>query len=335
VSAVTPRTAVGQRVREDLDARLAAVVEAADRVRAGADEEAVHDVRVATRRLSEALAMWESLLEPEAAARSRRTVRRLRRTLSEPREFEVHLEQMTAILPGLELATRLVAEPLVERLRRRVARGRRRSRRAAGVGRIDRLVGRVVQAAAGIDTRAGQGPDPLPPARARAERRREAARQTLATSLGSEDDALLHEARIAIKKDRYAAEILSAVDPSSRPPSGEPSRTDSLRRLQQALGTVHDRAVLIAWLERHAGRWRARGREERAQALAPLLERLAVERRAALRELPRLLGGSGRFEAPLPATREPFAPTVVPGAGSGSAPPTPPGARPRVPSRES
>ena len=343
------RSAVAASIREDLEARLAAVVEAARRVRdEDGDPEAIHDVRVATRRLSEALATWEPLLEPAAAARARRTVRRLRRRLSEPREFEVHLERMEELLPELELAARLVAEPLVERLRRRVARGRRSAKKAAGTGRIDRLVGRVVQATGGIAERATQGPDPLPPARARAARRKDAARSALAGALGQDDDALLHEARIAIKKDRYASEILSAIAPSNADAS---RRTEALRRLQQALGTVHDRAVLIAWIEARARRWRARGRFERALALAPLLDRLAEERRSALRELPRRLEGldapgrpnertpppdgppgePARTEPAPRAAREPSGPTDGPAVGSGPVPPTPRGPRPRVP----
>ena len=55
---------------------------------------------------------------------------------------------------------------------------------------------------------------------------------------------------------RWGVPVLSAVDdpPSPPPPpggAGSPAspRTEALRRLQQTLGTVHDRAMLIAWLE--------------------------------------------------------------------------------------
>ena len=336
--------AVASRIRQYFDQRLAAVVAAAARLRAGDgddDPEAIHDLRVAARRLSEALAVWHPLLEPAAAERARRTVRRLRRRLGAPRESEVNLEQLDALVPGLELAARLVAEPLVERLRRRVLAGRRRARRAARLGRIDRLVGRVAQAGAGLEAKAVAGPDPLPAARALAERRRTEAREALAAAAGhDDDDALLHQARIAIKKDRYAEEILSAVDaPPSPSPSGGAShsptapspRGDALRRLQQTLGTVHDRAMLLAWVEERARRWRDDDRHERAQALAPLLERLAAERRAALQQLPRRLEAlSGPPSAP-PGGHEPSAPTGGPAGDSAPAPPTPPGSRSRAP----
>jgi CHAD domain-containing protein len=334
------RARTASRIGEDFDRRLAVVVEAARRVREGGDGEAIHDLRVGARRLSEALTVWDALLDPDAAGRARRTVRRLRRRLGAPRETEVNLEQLEALLPGLDLAPRLVAEPLLERLRRRVERRRERARRAASAGRIDRLVGRVVQARARLAEAAGRGPDPLPAARARAERRRQEARQTLAEAAGQDDDALLHRARIAIKKDRYAEEILAAVDSPSAaaPPDGSepPSpRADALRRLQQTLGTVHDRAMLAAWIERRQRRWLARGRHERAQALAPLLERLAEERRAALRQLPRRLGALSAFPSaapPAPASPAPSAPAAATADGSAPAPPTPRAAHPPVPS---
>ncbi|MGH7725167.1 MAG: CHAD domain-containing protein, partial [Candidatus Eiseniibacteriota bacterium] len=244
------RAARAALLRADFAARGDALADAARRVREQTDSEAIHDLRVASRRLAEGLGLWRALLDPDAVQSARRSLRRLRRRIGPTREREVHREQIEARLPEQDPAVRLAAESVVRRLARRIERGRRRSARAAREGRIERLLGRLDGATATLESRMLALPEPNHAARARAGARREAAVLALDRSRGVEDDAVLHGVRIAVKKARYAEECLSVVD-SDR--GG--ARADHLRKLQQVLGTVHDRAVLAAWLARIARRW--------------------------------------------------------------------------------
>ncbi|HKQ58650.1 MAG TPA: CHAD domain-containing protein, partial [Candidatus Eisenbacteria bacterium] len=70
---------------ERLDESFATLVEAfraaARRVRAGSDAEAIHDLRVATRRLAAALRVWGSLIPREARREALKCMRRLRRRI--------------------------------------------------------------------------------------------------------------------------------------------------------------------------------------------------------------------------------------------------------------
>src|SRR5258706_136887 len=101
--------------------------DAAERARDEHDAEAIHDLRVAIRRLSEMLWLWKPLLRASGAGSLRRRLRRLRRDLGPVREVEVHL----ALVRRLRFATggsaKAASATLIEHLEPR----RRRARRAA------------------------------------------------------------------------------------------------------------------------------------------------------------------------------------------------------------
>jgi len=316
-------------IAADLEHRTRALAEAAHRAHDGAadpDPEAIHDLRVAARRLVEALALWRGRLDLEAADDVRRRVRRLRQRIGPVRADEVRAADLRARHADADLPLRLALESIVRRIERRVVRGREDAARAARPSRVAAIVAGVQAAAATLAAPAFGRPDPLPPAIARSARRRDEAWRALARAAGHDaSDTLLHEARIAIKKDRYASEALGAVHPTGAPALTDPRRIAALRRVQHALGTVHDRAELIAMLEQRARRWRADGRVERAQALSPLLERIAAERRTALLRARRAIAALA--EPPTPATEPVPAPparedrAAAPGAASAVAPP--------------
>ena len=209
------------RLAAVLERRTAALAGAARRVRATADlhdPAAIHDLRVATRRLGEALATWRALLADEAAAAARRRLRRLRRRLGAVRDDEAQREDLAARRDDTELSVRLALEPVLRRLDRRVARGRIDAARHSDGELMDAIRTRVMDAMQGIADRVAGRPDPLQAAVARAGRRREAAQRAVVLAARPEaGDALLHATRIAIKKDRYASEALAAVDPSYAP----------------------------------------------------------------------------------------------------------------------
>jgi CHAD domain-containing protein len=323
-----PDSPLSSRLAAELERLAAALSAAAQRVREGGDAEAIHDLRVATRRLGEALATWRALLAAEPADETRRRLRRLRRRLGPVRDDEVHREDLVARLAEADLPVRLALEPVVRRLERRVERGRAEAARRVSAERIDAIRSRITAATQPLEAHPTGRPDPVPPAVARAARRRDAARRAVALAAGHDaGDALLHAARIAIKQDRYASEALAAVDPPSAPALTDPRRLEALRRVQASLGTVHDRAELLASLGRTARRWRADGRTEGAQALAPLLERIAAERRTAVLKARRAIATLEATPAPAPGSPAPGAPAAGPAGVSAAGPPRPPGVR--------
>src|SRR5438128_2020420 len=70
---------IADRLRASFKRRVAEFAAAARRVRAGADSEAIHDLRVAVRRLLAALKVWRVLMPARERRAATRELRRLRR----------------------------------------------------------------------------------------------------------------------------------------------------------------------------------------------------------------------------------------------------------------
>lgn len=256
---------------------------AAHRTRERGDDEAIHDLRVAIRRLAAALSLWRAVLEDRARRRAIRRLRRLRRVLGRARELEVHVADLERRTSEQPFVLRLLLQELLDDLRKRRERARRRAS-----GRVtERRERRIVQSV----RRASRTADAEPVASAAAAaggltRAAQRARVLMAAARNRGDAAALHTARIATKKWRYAIEAHEAA--FGRAP-GPPAET--LRSVQKALGEAQDRVTLRARLEDHAARLRARGLEAQAQALGPLFAEVESERRRAVE----------RFEALEPA----------------------------------
>jgi len=242
------------RLLAELSARAEALLDAARRVRAADDDEAIHDLRVATRRLSETLSLWRAAFEPVPARRARARLARLRRALGDVRECEVHLALLRLLARDASPAETGAVRLLRRRIDARLARARRAAVRFARPRRITRILRRVERAGTGLAQRIAATPGLLAHTSGRAARRLADARAALARSLhapapGTAGDAALHSARIAVKKARYALESLAAT--------GE--REDEvglreLRRAQRDLGAVHDWVTFGTWLERERER---------------------------------------------------------------------------------
>lgn len=219
------RPSVAARVR----ALAAGVEEKARGVTKGAPD-AVHDVRVACRRLETALRLWGR--GPDARA-ARREARALRRTMAPTREAEALRDQLRkrwVAATGVPLATRRAwlaslvpaCEPpaLMPASRTRLA--------VAAEAAAERLEVRGVRA------------DRV---RARLVDWRTAARRQLAMALTQDGDEALHRARIALKRWRYAEEALAR---GGRVRS--PARVQALRRWQRELGVLHDLSSLAGFV---------------------------------------------------------------------------------------
>jgi CHAD domain-containing protein len=269
---------IATRIEEAFGRRAAAFADAARRTRARADAEAIHDLRVSARRLSAVLSLWRSLLVEAPRLRAARRLRRLRRAIGAAREHEVHAADLETRLPRQTLAVRLaIGEPL-EQLRAEVERGRASAAKRVSVRRPERILDRIPRALEGMRGRLTATPELLADARTRLGAAEQAARAGIAEALHTLDDQPLHAARIAVKKWRYTLETFASV---AGAPAGAPDLRH-LRAVQEALGDVHDRAVLRDLIARWIRELRSRGLETHADALRPLTLEIEVERRAAI-----------------------------------------------------
>jgi CHAD domain-containing protein len=205
--------------------RVGALVRMLPAARKG-DRESLHQARVATRRLREVL----PLVDPGARGqRLRRKVRRLTRALGPVRELDVALETLDALAGE-------VPRSAVAHLKLALKEERRRMTAAMlhEVARVDldKLRRRVIAAAR---------LDPEVDGRARAARRAARLYSAIEAAGSIYLPDRLHDVRIAVKKLRYAFELVHRVNGARAV-----ARLRRLRQAQDLLGRMHDLEVLIA-----------------------------------------------------------------------------------------
>ena len=218
------------------------------------DVHAVHQARVATRRLREALPLVAS---GGKARRLARGVRRLTRALGPVRELDVVLQ----MLEGLATSGR-VSRDAAAVLTQLIA-DERESLHAKAVRRIDgcdleRMRHRAVAAAKrGLQVVPGRGAKTSAKSVAawqRAARRAERLREATDSAAGIYLPDRLHKVRIAVKKLRYTLEITHQISGAraGRAAGGARSTRSvrgqiaALKRAQDLLGQMHDLEMLIA-----------------------------------------------------------------------------------------
>ena len=219
--------------------RLGALSRALPAARAG-DVAAIHHSRVATRRLREALPL---IARGSSARKLARMVRRLTRALGPVRELDVALLTLDefGMDRGVPKSGVLALQHVIrqERARMHLDMGR-----VVGRSRVDKLSEKLITAARKRD-KLGLGPrarDPkqLATARERAARRAERLRASIENAAAIYLPDRLHEVRIAVKKLRYAMEIVRDLSGSRAT-----VRIMQLKRAQDLLGRIHDLEVLI------------------------------------------------------------------------------------------
>ena len=187
--------------------RLAALARMLPSARAG-DVTSVHQARVATRRLREALPL---LVRGSSLRKHRRTVRRLTRSLGPVRELDVALLTLDEFA-GTGEVPRAGVLSLHQTIRQERARMHADMRRSIDRTRHGKLSAKLVAAAKKRDQEGGRpsvvDPKQLVEARARAARRAERLRISIENAAAIYLPDRLHEVRIATKKLRYAMEIV-------------------------------------------------------------------------------------------------------------------------------
>jgi CHAD domain-containing protein len=255
--------------------------------RAGEDIEAVHDMRVATRRQRAALRLFAGYFKPKAIRPFRRGLRTVAGRLGAVRDLDVLLEAAREYQAGLPPAS---AAGLVEVLAAWEA--RREAARADLLAHLDSDAYRGFKKAyakflkkpgAGV---AKRGDDPAAPVLVRdvlPARLWEhyGAVRSYSPLLPGADVPTLHALRIAGKRLRYALEFFAeALDPAIQ------ENIKAVVALQDHLGTLHDADVTLARLHAFLQSDEARPSPEAVLAVGGYLR----VQQARLRQLQRTVG---------------------------------------------
>src|SRR5262245_36940388 len=218
--------------------RALAVLRRRRQVRAVATADSIHDLRVATRRLQELLDLFEPVLPGGESRKVRRRARRIRRDLAQVRDADI-LSDLVADLAGqataeerpalLALERRLTLE--AGRLRGALAQAGRDGLPVPGINkRLRRLLESLQPVSLhrlGVAGREGL-------------RKRDHELRSAMWRARTGRSGDLHALRLAVKRWRYSLEVLQA--------SGLrrcPKAITAARRLQTALGGIHDLDVLV------------------------------------------------------------------------------------------
>lgn len=250
-----------------------------DPARRGEDIEALHDMRVASRRLRAALSVFAPYLPDKPARRAAKRLRSLTRLLGASREWDVHGEALARLhAAAARPDERAAIEHLLELVDAR--RGHERSAMSKQLDEVDlEKLGDKLRWLAGHVRSAGL-PDDLPHAAA-------AALQALGADAYARTPELrdrerpeeLHAMRVAVKRFRYALELL---EPAFQ--LGYDELIGRAKALQEILGRHHDHCLLEDMLTRTLSRLTEHGRATLAAGLLGPIERLRAERHERFRE---------------------------------------------------
>jgi CHAD domain-containing protein len=212
-------------------------------------EEAIHQMRIAGRRLRVTLPLVARKPDGRRVKRALGVLRQLTRTAGASRDLDVGLELYKERLEALEQPT---PEQLVLRRRLRTQRSRSRSRMAEAL--MDLEIAGLRRDLRAITARKGEGVFTV---LARVRDLRDSLGAALLAELAEIGDRLdpaaLHLLRRRARRLRYASEVSDAI-------RGEDSGASALwKQLQDSIGTLHDRHVLAGWFHAQAESSGARG----------------------------------------------------------------------------
>jgi CHAD domain-containing protein len=250
----------GDRASPLLRDRVRAVFKQLPKGLAG-DEEAIHQMRVAGRRLRVALPLLARKPEGKRVKRALRVLRALTRAAGASRDLDVSL---TLLLAHLDELPSVSAEQASLRRRLRAARTRSRGRMAEAL--LDLEIAGVRRDLRSVLARKA---DDLFTILGRVRSAREGEGQAILSGFSAlgeryEPDEL-HALRRRIRRLRYTAEVADALL------RDEPSEAPSLfKSLQEQIGGLHDVHVLARWLEAQAKTFVTRGRSVEAEAAMAL-----------------------------------------------------------------
>jgi CHAD domain-containing protein len=217
--------------------RLVSLLKAMPAAQAG-DETSVHQARVASRRLRQALPLLGVRADADALDRAGRRVRRITRALGPVRELDVTLLLLTELEKKGAAPARAIA-----RVRAAVTAERQKRRRemlaAIKPSKLNKLRKRLVQVAAPEKRHVSKG-NALAEANAQAAARAVQLKAAIEHAGGIYLADRLHRVRVAAKKLRYALEIQRELTKSR-----STAHVNRAKVQQDLLGRMHDFEILI------------------------------------------------------------------------------------------
>ncbi|HTV24444.1 MAG TPA: CHAD domain-containing protein [Polyangiaceae bacterium] len=265
-----------QHLRELLDKRLGQLTDAMKHARRAQGVEAVHDLRVASRRLRAFGITFAELLPEKRRDRLEKRLKRVTRAVGVLRDVDVQLELVAGRLAAASSEIdRAALEHLLEHLELQRQQSLRRAERRLDKVALDAIVREVQRASkavyAGLSERDAE----------------QYARSVLAGLVtdaaerappnGLEDPERLHLLRIDVKELRYALELFEPLLGARFEPLHARATA-----LQELLGQYHDLVVLAELVGERSAQLRERQRDALARGLENAFEALMTERRAVL-----------------------------------------------------
>jgi CHAD domain-containing protein len=252
--------------------QLESAVAARERLTEPDDQEALHDLRVALRRLRSTLSSFKPYLGGSLSKKKVRRLRDLAATTGPGRDAEVQLAWLREQVPALARTQRSGAAWLLARTARRMDEGYEAAHAALerdlpSLAEAIRHRLSVYSTEVHLEAEASR-PTFAAIAAAALKLQIEALRERLGEVSGPDDQEASHEARINAKRIRYLLEPLVEERPEVGP------LVKRFKGLQDLLGELHDAHVL----EDSLGEALAEAGAERAKAvLAATLERVGKE----------------------------------------------------------
>jgi CHAD domain-containing protein len=238
-------------------------------------EEAVHQMRVAGRRLRVALPLLAPKPEGRRVRRALTILRDLTRAAGSGRDLDVSVELLEEHLKSRDT---LSAEQAV--VRRRLREARRRSRGRMAEALLDVEIARLRQDLRAILKR---GSEDVFTVLSRLRETRDALGSTVLEGLDTLGNRFLpdelHRARRQARRLRYAAEVNDLLR------GQESAAPDLFKALQDRIGLIHDHHVLGSWLAKMAARAQGRGQAALAGEAGSLAEWFDEQSRAHHRSL--------------------------------------------------
>jgi CHAD domain-containing protein len=276
---LTPQTPPRLCARELILERVMELVKHEAGTRAGEDIEALHDMRVASRRLREALEIFQFCFPQKIYDRLYDRVRRITRALGQARNADVAVDYFLKLLADShDLMEQIALQDILRRLAQRQKRQRLEMQKELDKARPAELPSRFEKTFDHFVR--------LPQSQLRGPRTAlTLARSLLAQRLkevfsyrglikGETDAVALHNLRIAVKKLRYALETLDFA-------AGEQVKENLkfFKGLQTALGELHDRDIFLETIQKRTIKLKKQSfAEHLLNGYQPILAKIVVQR---------------------------------------------------------
>jgi CHAD domain-containing protein len=224
------------------------------------NDQAVHQARVTTRRLREAVPVLSTGLTGSKAGKAGRKIRRLTRALGSVRELDVTVQLLDELARSPQVSRDAVEDVRARVMKERDAKRKVMVERLEDVN-IDKLERRLASVGAALDEATSEPWRKALAARLLVRSRRLTLAMNDAGHMYAADR--LHAVRIAAKKLRYGLELAAG---SGLPQAAPHVRT--IKRAQDTLGKLHDLQVL----QTHVAAVQAEPRTGRPQSRIALEE---------------------------------------------------------------